>query len=133
EQIFEALSTCAALHPDPDADLDDDDDATIDRDQLSTPFDTFNGSADEELSEVGRAALAHMESIIHDPFAHDDEDSYGGEDGEGEELPPDSDSDDEKDALEDADEEKDTKGEKGEKEKDVVQPVAENKPTSKAT
>ncbi|KAG6860832.1 hypothetical protein C0995_007076 [Termitomyces sp. Mi166 len=123
EQIFEALSTCAALHPDPNTDLDDDDDTTID--PLSTPFDTFNGSADEELSEVGRAALAHMESIIYDPFDHDDE--------EGEELPPDSEEegDDEKDTLEDADEGNDSK-KKEEKNGEEVKAVAENKPT-KAT
>ncbi|KAG5350562.1 hypothetical protein C0989_010426 [Termitomyces sp. Mn162] len=126
EQIFEALSTCAALHPDPNVDLDDDDDATID--PLSTPFETFNGSADEESSEVGRAALAHIESIIYDPFDHDDEDIY--EEGEGEELPPDSEDDEKKDALEDADEENGLKMERGEKEETIS--ATENKTTAKA-
>ncbi|KAI0090183.1 regulator of volume decrease after cellular swelling-domain-containing protein [Irpex rosettiformis] len=56
ELIFEALSVCAALHPDPaDADDmdDDDDDAFIDADENS-PFETFTGAEGEELSEVGR-------------------------------------------------------------------------------
>ncbi|KAI0806031.1 regulator of volume decrease after cellular swelling-domain-containing protein [Irpex lacteus] len=55
EPIFEALSICAALHPDPaDADgMDDDDDAFIDADENS-PFETFTGADGEELSEVGR-------------------------------------------------------------------------------
>lgn len=52
EPIFEALSLCASLHPDPGADdeMDDDDDAFVDPGE----FETFNGTADEELSEVGR-------------------------------------------------------------------------------
>ncbi|KAI0833741.1 regulator of volume decrease after cellular swelling-domain-containing protein [Trametes gibbosa] len=52
EPIFEALSFCASLHPDPGADdeMDDDDDAFVD----SGEFETFDGNADEELSEVGR-------------------------------------------------------------------------------
>ncbi|KAG9031957.1 hypothetical protein FS837_002850 [Tulasnella sp. UAMH 9824] len=63
EKIFEALSHCAALHPDPNGGNDgegdfegfEDDEAFIDAD----------GELDEEeLSEVGRAALAHLESII---------------------------------------------------------------------
>ncbi|KAI0249905.1 regulator of volume decrease after cellular swelling-domain-containing protein [Lactifluus subvellereus] len=75
DPIFEALSTCASLHPDPqesDDDDGDDDDAFIDPD--TTQFEVFTGEGDEELSEVGRAALAHLESIIHDPYArqHDD-------------------------------------------------------------
>ncbi|KAG6909973.1 hypothetical protein DXG01_013972 [Tephrocybe rancida] len=99
DAIFEALSTCAALHPDPRSPSDDDDDedeATIDT--LNSPFDMFDGDEEEELSAVGRnvlsqAALAHMESIIYDPFERD------------EEGPPES--DDEEEALEDADEEED--------------------------
>ena len=55
EPIFEALSYCASLHPDPldENDMDDDDDAFIDADENS-PFETFNGTDGEELSEVGR-------------------------------------------------------------------------------
>ncbi|KAI9512960.1 regulator of volume decrease after cellular swelling-domain-containing protein [Russula earlei] len=72
EPIFEALSYCASLHPDPqesddgDGDGDgDEDDAYVDAD--ATAFEAFNGEEGEELSEVGRAALAHLEAIIHDP------------------------------------------------------------------
>ncbi|KAH9962781.1 regulator of volume decrease after cellular swelling-domain-containing protein [Lactifluus volemus] len=77
EPIFEALSTCASLHPDPqqsddDGSDNDDDDAFIDPDTAG--FDVFTGEGDEELSEVGRAALAHLESIIHDPYAHQHDD-----------------------------------------------------------
>ncbi|PIL29890.1 transporter [Ganoderma sinense ZZ0214-1] len=68
EPIFESLSLCASLHPDPndedEMDDDDDDDAFVDPGQ----FETFNGDADQELSEVGKAALAHLESIIYNPF-----------------------------------------------------------------
>ncbi|CCM07058.1 uncharacterized protein FIBRA_09380 [Fibroporia radiculosa] len=65
ESIFESLSICASLHPDPASMSDDvEDDAFIDADDLET----FTGDENEELSEVGRAALAHLESIIYDPF-----------------------------------------------------------------
>jgi len=66
EAIFEALSQCAALHPDPQDDEDDLlDEAFVDLN--GSAFETFNGDENEELSEVGRAALAHLESIIYDP------------------------------------------------------------------
>lgn len=65
DPIFEALSLCASLHPDPNvSEDDDDDDAFITTDR----FETFTGGDEEELSEVGRAALEHLESIIYDPF-----------------------------------------------------------------
>ncbi|KZW02767.1 hypothetical protein EXIGLDRAFT_664760 [Exidia glandulosa HHB12029] len=62
EPIFEAISICASLNADPyDG---DDDDAFIDAPEGGgSAFPQFNGD-DEELSEVGRAALAHLESII---------------------------------------------------------------------
>ncbi|CUA73387.1 hypothetical protein RSOLAG22IIIB_05277 [Rhizoctonia solani] len=62
EPIFEALSQCAALHPDPD---EGDDDGWVDDGEGG--FETFDGTNEEELSEVGRAALAHLESIIFFP------------------------------------------------------------------
>ncbi|KAF8907369.1 regulator of volume decrease after cellular swelling-domain-containing protein, partial [Gymnopilus junonius] len=65
EAIFEALSQCASLHPDPQDDEDDLDDAFVDVN--GSTFETFSGDEDQELSEVGRAALAHLESIIYDP------------------------------------------------------------------
>ncbi|KAL1754627.1 regulator of volume decrease after cellular swelling-domain-containing protein [Schizophyllum commune] len=69
EPIFEALSLCASLHPSPNDDEDDAfDDALIDGQEGQ--FETFTGGEDEELSEVGRAALAHLESIIVYPEGH---------------------------------------------------------------
>ncbi|KAF7375141.1 hypothetical protein MSAN_00400500 [Mycena sanguinolenta] len=66
EPIFEALSRCAALHPDKASASDDEDmDAFIDPDEGG--FEMFTGDEEQELSEVGRAALAHLESIIYYP------------------------------------------------------------------
>ncbi|KIJ66808.1 hypothetical protein HYDPIDRAFT_180518 [Hydnomerulius pinastri MD-312] len=65
DSIFEAMSLCASLHPDPNMLEDDEaDDAFVSADH----FETFTGEEGEELSEVGRAALAHLESIIYDRF-----------------------------------------------------------------
>ena len=50
EPIFEALSQCAALHPDPNGDGADDPDWMDER----SGFATFDGTTEEELSEVGR-------------------------------------------------------------------------------
>ncbi|KAG5646795.1 hypothetical protein DXG03_002172 [Asterophora parasitica] len=85
DPIFEALSMCAALHPDKyaeDDDLDGDDDAFID----VSSFDTFTGDEAQELSEVGRAALAHLESIIYDPHEMNGVDDDGSEEEEKEVL-----------------------------------------------
>ena len=50
DPIFEALSRCAAQHPDPNTHTaDEGDDAFYDGE-----FETFTGGPDEELSEVGR-------------------------------------------------------------------------------
>jgi nucleotide-sensitive chloride channel 1A len=49
EIIFEALSQCASLHPDPEEE-DGGGDAFLDE----SAFETFDGSEDQELSEVGR-------------------------------------------------------------------------------
>ena len=49
EVIFDALSRCAALHPDPE-ELDEED-AVVDSD---VNFDSFDGDEEQELSEVGR-------------------------------------------------------------------------------
>jgi len=66
EAIFEALSSCASLHPDKEDEENElDDDAFIDP---NTNFEVFNGDENEELSEVGRAALAYLESVIYNPF-----------------------------------------------------------------
>ncbi|KAF7327489.1 hypothetical protein MKEN_00327500 [Mycena kentingensis (nom. inval.)] len=61
EPIFEALSHCATLHPDPNL-SDDDDDAFVDVN--GGGFEVFTGDEEQELSEVGRAALEHLESIL---------------------------------------------------------------------
>jgi nucleotide-sensitive chloride channel 1A len=47
--IFEALSQCASLHPDPEEE-DGGGDAFLDE----SAFETFSGTEDQELSEVGR-------------------------------------------------------------------------------
>ncbi|KAJ3880993.1 regulator of volume decrease after cellular swelling-domain-containing protein [Lentinula edodes] len=54
DPIFEALSLCAALHPDPPGsdDEEDFDEALIDA--PDDTFEVFTGTEDEELSEVGR-------------------------------------------------------------------------------
>ena len=52
EHIFEALSNCAALHPDEDEEGDEDEDAFLDPE--STVFESFTGTDEQELSEVGR-------------------------------------------------------------------------------
>ncbi|KAG8686588.1 hypothetical protein FRC09_014030 [Ceratobasidium sp. 395] len=91
EPIFEALSQCAALHPDPnDAGADDPDWL----DEGENGFSTFDGTNEEELSEVGKAALAHLESLIL--FPGDEEEQE--QEQEEEEEPS-------KEALEDAPEE----------------------------
>ncbi|KAF8633100.1 hypothetical protein AX15_001517 [Amanita polypyramis BW_CC] len=63
ETIFEALSQCASLHPDP-VTLDEEDEAFVD----DSNFEVFTGDEGQELTEVGRAALNHLESIIYNPF-----------------------------------------------------------------
>lgn len=69
EPIFEALSYCASLHPDPmdENDMDDDDDAFIDADENS-PFETFNGTDGEELSEVGRVRSDFINNSRFAPY-----------------------------------------------------------------
>ncbi|KZT06114.1 uncharacterized protein LAESUDRAFT_726336 [Laetiporus sulphureus 93-53] len=73
EAIFENLSICASLHPDPASLSDDmDDEIFADADQVEM----FNGDEQEELSEVGRAALAHLESIIYNPFEQSEDQNH---------------------------------------------------------
>ncbi|KAI0297265.1 regulator of volume decrease after cellular swelling-domain-containing protein [Multifurca ochricompacta] len=84
EFIFDALSACASLHPDSresdDNDDGDDDDAAGDAfiDPDVAGFEIFTGTDGEELSEVGRAALAHLEEIIYDPYEHQRNDDHQG-------------------------------------------------------
>lgn len=68
ESIFEALSVCASLHPDPadEDDMDDDNDAFIDADD--SVFETFNGTEGEELSEVGRVRSNFLNDNRYTPY-----------------------------------------------------------------
>ncbi|KAG8863140.1 hypothetical protein FRB96_009322 [Tulasnella sp. 330] len=73
--IFEALSSCASLHPDlktPGDELDEEGGFSV-YDENSTTFEVFTGGPDEELSEVGRAALAHFNIISNDFVEGEDE------------------------------------------------------------
>jgi len=80
DSIFESLSQCAALHPDPTLSDDEEMDGT---DSFLSPnvagFEIFNGDEGEELSEVGRAALEHLESIIVYPPGLEPNDHAKGE------------------------------------------------------
>lgn len=69
EPIFEALSLCASLHPDPadENDMDDDDDAIIDMEGAG-PFETFTGADGEELSEVGRVRSDFTNNSRYAPY-----------------------------------------------------------------
>ncbi|KAI0663693.1 regulator of volume decrease after cellular swelling-domain-containing protein [Cubamyces menziesii] len=66
EPIFEALSYCASLHPDPGAEdeMDDDDDAFVNAEE----FETFNGDHDQELSEVGRVRSDFLNNSRFAPY-----------------------------------------------------------------
>lgn len=68
EPIFEALSYCASLHPDPhvSGDEDEDDDAFIDAD--TTAFEVFTGEEGEELSEVGRVRNTPINDARYQPY-----------------------------------------------------------------
>lgn len=66
EAIFEALSSCASLHPDNEVEENEfDDDAFIDAD---TNFEVFNGDEDEELSEVGRVRSNFINDNRYAPY-----------------------------------------------------------------
>ncbi|KAH7884573.1 regulator of volume decrease after cellular swelling-domain-containing protein [Phlebopus sp. FC_14] len=65
ESIFEAMSYCASLHPDPSLSEDDDgDDVFVSSDH----FETFIGEQDEELSEVGRVRSDFVNSNRYTPY-----------------------------------------------------------------
>jgi nucleotide-sensitive chloride channel 1A len=67
EPIFEALSICASLHPDPqESDDEDEDDAFIDPD--TTSFEVFTGEEGEELSEVGRVRSDPVNDNRYQPY-----------------------------------------------------------------
>ncbi|KAI6125126.1 regulator of volume decrease after cellular swelling-domain-containing protein [Pisolithus croceorrhizus] len=64
DPIFEALSFCASLHPDPDIPEDEDDDAFI----TDGRFETFTGGDEEELSEVGRVRSDFVNDHRYAPY-----------------------------------------------------------------
>lgn len=65
ELIFEAMSLCASLHPDPNVSEDDDlDDALVDE----SAFETFTGEEGEELSEVGRVRSDFVNNSRYAPY-----------------------------------------------------------------
>ena len=69
DPIFEALSLCAALHPDPPGSDDEDeglDDAFIDAPDGT--FEQFTGTEEEELSEVGRVRGDFINNNRYAPY-----------------------------------------------------------------
>lgn len=67
EPIFEALSLCAALHPDPQESDDDMDDAFVDAAEGGS-FETFTGDEAQELSEVGRVRSNFINDNRYAPY-----------------------------------------------------------------
>ncbi|KAF9267694.1 hypothetical protein L218DRAFT_854448 [Marasmius fiardii PR-910] len=68
EPIFEALSICAALHPDPPAsDDEEDDEAFIDASD-NGQFEIFDGDEEQELSEVGRVRSDFINDNRYNPY-----------------------------------------------------------------
>lgn len=69
DQIFEALSICASLHPDPNMSEDEDMDGA---DAFLSPneagFDVFTGEEGEELSEVGRVRSDFVTDARFKPY-----------------------------------------------------------------
>jgi len=67
DTIFEALSLCAALHPDPNISRADEDDEGLYSEDLSS-FEPFTGGPEEELSEVGRVRNASVNNHRFAPY-----------------------------------------------------------------
>jgi nucleotide-sensitive chloride channel 1A len=65
EPIFEALSQCAALHPDPNVTGADDPDWL---EESASGFSTFDGTNEEELSEVGKVRSDLTSSARFQPY-----------------------------------------------------------------
>ncbi|KAF5391267.1 hypothetical protein D9757_001987 [Collybiopsis confluens] len=68
EPIFDALSLCAALHPDPPGS--DDDENDFDEAFIDAPgdFEVFAGTKEEELSEAGKVRDDFMNSNRYAPY-----------------------------------------------------------------
>lgn len=58
------MSSCAALHPDPEDQVDGNDDAFVD----ASNFEVFHGDADQELSEVGRVRRDFVNNTRYAPY-----------------------------------------------------------------
>jgi len=71
DAIFEALSECAALHPDKEFMEEEDPDDEFyygnGNDDDNSQWFTAAPSDEQELSEIGRASLAYLESVIDRP------------------------------------------------------------------
>ena len=65
EDIFDGLSVCASLHPDPASldEMDDDDGVFVDAD-----LDTFTGNEEQELSDVGRVRSDFVTNARYAPY-----------------------------------------------------------------
>jgi nucleotide-sensitive chloride channel 1A len=66
EPIFEALSQCAALHPDEGEGDDEFDDAFLDADEVG--FEAINADGTEELSEAGRVRSDFSGNARYAPY-----------------------------------------------------------------
>lgn len=66
EPIFEAMSVCASLHPDPKMS----EEAELDGDFVTDngEFETFTGEEGEELSEVGRVRSDFVDNNRYAPY-----------------------------------------------------------------
>ena len=67
EPIFEALSLCASLHPDPVVSEDDLDDAFVSTEE-SDNIPIFAGDENDELSEVGRVRSDFLNNNRFTPY-----------------------------------------------------------------
>lgn len=66
EPIFEAMSVCASLHPDPN--MSEDDDGLGDGFVSDGQFETLNGDEQQELSEVGRVRSDFVNDNRYAPY-----------------------------------------------------------------
>jgi nucleotide-sensitive chloride channel 1A len=72
DSIFEALSVCASLHPDPNLSPDEEmDDASVflyPDEPGAGPFEVFTGDEGQELSEVGRVRSNFITDARFKPY-----------------------------------------------------------------
>lgn len=58
------MSSCAALHPDPEDEVDENEDTFVD----ASNFEVFNGDNEQELSEVGRVRSDFVNNSRYAPY-----------------------------------------------------------------